>query len=452
MMTFRSRLLKKYLNFILGSILIFFATNVNMHLGILILIAFVPLFLMDDIVFQFAASLVYFAVNFFWFIYYWPIYFNVLLYIYLSLFWLAFWLFVKFVKNSRLSFVFVPLVFVFVEFARMLGPIGFVSGSPAYALWRIKPVYPIVKLGGIWLLDFIVIYVNYFVYDIIRRKKIKKHILFVVVLMLAVYLYPLSAPPMKYAFNAIILGTNITPQRKWQKKFSSNIDTWYLKMIEKAAAPYRSRKLDFIIFPETATSRYLLKNAATLDFYKKIAKTYGAVVIIGTKDYERLPSGRYRYYNAAVAIYANGDVHKYYKMHLVPFAERRIFLFPRSLNKAGPFEQPGNIYTVFPDARYPFSVLICYETTYPILVRHFRRNGAELFFNISNEGALIKSRTVSRQLMRETLFRALENNVLIIKSANRGISALFYPNGEYKILGAGNENKAFFVHIAYPNH
>lgn len=441
--------LKKLLKLALAIILIYLASNVNLPFGFLMFFAFVPIFLLDSLFLQFFFSFAYFFINFYWFGYYWPMIFNVMLYVYLALFWLIFWLVFKYLKYRKSGFVLVPLSFVIIEYLRSLGPLGFISGTPAYAIWHLKPLFFLIKAGKIWLVDFVIILVNYLVFLKLRGRSIKlTGVLLGAVLLLSFLLRPENKS--FYDLNVIVINTCLTPERKWQKEFSENIEKWYLKMLEKEMADKREQKIDFIVFPETAVAKYLLKDRKTLQFYKDLAVRYGAVVIIGTKDYQQIGPKTYEFYNTGVAIYPDGRVFKHYKLHPVPFAERQILPKLSFLSKAGVFEEKGQKYTVFPHVSYPFSILICYETTYPDILARYKRAGTNLFFNISNEGALSKSRVASLQLVRETMFRALETNTLIIKSANRGFSVVFYPDGEYNILGEGNNDKATFVHIKYP--
>ena len=431
-------------------VLFFFSTAVNFSAGYLIFAAFVPLFLITRVkksgIIFFIAAFSYFYINFFWFVFYWPVYFNAALYLYLSLFWMLFWLISRRVWEKQGDILIIPLIFTAVEYLRSIGPLGFISGTPAYALWKYKVFYPVIRIGGIWLADFIIILINVFIAKALSRK-VRKLDFIVVVLSVAFVILADNYVDFKQnvmpRFSAIVFNTKLTPQQKWAPGFAANIEKWYDNMLRQVPQKHS----DFIIFPETAAASYLLKSDTEKKYYQGLAARYDAAVVVGTKDYIK-KGGAYEYHNTAAVFYPDGVTDKYYKVHPVPFAEKRFFFSSQKLSKSGAFEESASDYKVFRGhSDIPFAVLICYETTYPDLVRRFISNGAKLLINISNEGALSRSHIVSMQLVRETLFRAIENNTVIIKSANRGYSAVFYPDGTMRYLGGPDENKTVFVTI-----
>lgn len=452
-MTYLLSLLKKHKIIVaLGAALVFFflGTAVTFSGGYLIFGAFVPLFLITRLkksgIIFFIAAFAYFYINFFWFVFYWPIYFNAALYLYLSLFWMLFWLISKRFWGKQGDILIIPLIFAAVEYLRSIGPLGFISGTPAYALWQYKVFYPVIRIGGIWLADFIIILINVFIAKALLRK-VRKLDFIVVVLFIAFVILADNYGDLKrnvmHRFSAIVFNTKLTPQQKWAPGFAANIEKWYDDMLSEVPQKHS----DFIIFPETAAASYLLKSDTEKKYYQELAARYDAVVVVGTKDYIK-KGGAHEYHNTAAVFYPDGETDKYYKVHPVPFAEKKFFFSSHKLSKSGTFEESASEYKVFRrHSGIPFSVLICYETTYPGLVRRFTGNGAKLLINISNEGALSRSRIVSMQLVRETLFRAIENKIVIVKSSNRGFSAVFYPDGSIRYLGGPHENKAVFVTV-----
>src|SRR4029077_3332881 len=79
------------------------------------------------------------------------------------------------------------------------------------------------------------------------------------------------------------------------------------------------------------------------------------------------------------------------------------------------------------------SVLICYESIFPDLSRHYRLHGADLLANITNDAWFGRS-VAPYQHVAHLRLRAIENRVGIVRSANTGISEYVDPLG--RVQGA----------------
>jgi apolipoprotein N-acyltransferase len=79
-------------------------------------------------------------------------------------------------------------------------------------------------------------------------------------------------------------------------------------------------------------------------------------------------------------------------------------------------------------------VLICYESTYPEGSRQFRRAGADVLLNITNDAwygrePLYARTTALWQHPAHMVMRAIENRVGVARAANTGISLFVDPVG-----------------------
>jgi apolipoprotein N-acyltransferase len=72
--------------------------------------------------------------------------------------------------------------------------------------------------------------------------------------------------------------------------------------------------------------------------------------------------------------------------------------------------------------------LICYESIFPQQSRHFRREGASLLVNITNDAWFGRS-SAPYQHEAHLALRAIENRVGIVRAANTGISEYVDPLG-----------------------
>jgi apolipoprotein N-acyltransferase len=73
--------------------------------------------------------------------------------------------------------------------------------------------------------------------------------------------------------------------------------------------------------------------------------------------------------------------------------------------------------------------MICFEVTRPELARRFRNQGASLFVQLSNESWFGPS-SAPRQVLSQAIFRAVENNVDLLRVTNSGLSAHITAYGE----------------------
>jgi apolipoprotein N-acyltransferase len=92
---------------------------------------------------------------------------------------------------------------------------------------------------------------------------------------------------------------------------------------------------------------------------------------------------------------------------------------------------PGDRRTVFPLAKAPFSVLICYEVIFADEVRRFVRNGARLLVNITNDAWFGRS-AGPYQHMSIAALRAVENRVPLVRAANTGITGVVDATGKIR--------------------
>jgi len=138
---------------------------------------------------------------------------------------------------------------------------------------------------------------------------------------------------------------------------------------------------------------------------------------------------------------------RYDKLHLVPFGEyiplRKFFGFLETIVPIGDFSR-GNGYTVFSMPPYKFSVLICFEDLFPGLSREFVKKGADFLINITND-AWFKKTSSPYQHLSASVFRAVENRVFLIRSANTGVSGFIAPTGKIISLVGDKSGNNIFV-------
>ena len=99
-----------------------------------------------------------------------------------------------------------------------------------------------------------------------------------------------------------------------------------------------------------------------------------------------------------------------------------------------PGEGPRPLHLPLPGgdgARLTAGVLICYEILFPDLVRRFVRDGAEMFFAITND-AWYGRTGAPYQFLAITALRSAETRVWTARAANTGVSAIIDARGRVR--------------------
>ena len=221
---------------------------------------------------------------------------------------------------------------------------------------------------------------------------------------------------------------NIEQHLKWDPLYQNQVMETYRKLSLKAA----QSKPDLIVWPEAAIPFYYSLDKTNTAFIKNIAQTTGTPLLLGS-PYREIKNKERVLYNSAYLIDANGKtLGRYDKIHLVPFGEfipfkKILWFLSKMVEGIGDFGQ-GTDPKVFDLNGHKLAVSICYEITFPDLVRQPVNRGAQFLVNITNDAWFGKS-AASFQHMAMGALRAVENRVPIVRAANTGITGTIDPTG-----------------------
>ncbi len=303
-------------------------------------------------------------------------------------------------------------------------------------------VIQIADITGAWGVSFAIILFNLTLWSAIRNKK--KHPLafftvfaFIFYGLTKVFCCQFEIPQSRVKVS--LIQGNIPQELKWQPQFRSYIMDQQLGLSFLAAkdAP------QLIIWPEASLPVIPQEDPAYLEMVRNFSLQTRIPVLLGavTKDNNDC------YYNSALLIPPEETgLLEYRKIHRVPFGEyvplKNVFPFLEGLAPIGDITA-GKRYTVFKSAQ-DFSVLICFEDVFPELSRRFVRLGAKILVNITNDAWYGKT-SASFQHLQASIFRAVENRVNLVRSANTGISAFILPSGKISGLVSAANGKNIFV-------
>jgi apolipoprotein N-acyltransferase len=219
------------------------------------------------------------------------------------------------------------------------------------------------------------------------------------------------------------------------------------RFIEPLAALTRQEEAtgpppQLVLWPETALPDFLINHPAWSDSLRSLARTGHAPILFGLIDYTVTGPGPsdFEFYNAATVVDTSGRIGAepaYHKVYLVPIVERVPFLNPRWFAGGKHFQALLHYFGGFGrgTSAIPFTfafgkvgVLICYESIFPQQSRAFRRAGADLIVNITNDAWFGRS-LAPYQHEAHLHLRAIENRVGIVRAANTGISEYIDPLG-----------------------
>jgi len=225
---------------------------------------------------------------------------------------------------------------------------------------------------------------------------------------------------------------------------------------------------DVVVWPETAVLGSVPDQPQTMKMIRDGAAAAGAPLLTGTLETEptgvtaSAPEGLL-FYNAAWLFSASGEtMGRYRKRHLVPFGEYipldKTLPFLQRLAPTGVSCTPGGGPGILKVTRRAGEVLnlgpmICFEDTVPSLSREAVRAGARLLVLMTND-AWFNGSIEPLQHLNQSVFRAVENGVPLVRAANSGVSCAVDAVGRVKRLesnGAVSDFSGFLVtQVAVP--
>ena len=343
-------------------------------------------------------------------------------------------------RRSRLAarWTFVPAMLA-IEELRGSGELGFPWFQPGYTQHAL-PALQLAALGSVTLVTAWVLVLNA---AILRggRRRTPGSAAAVLALLVLPWLADAGAPLWRgatpataaHAPEVALVQGDIPGEIKCSGDHQAQILATFLALSDTAVVRGTDGAPALVVWPETATGSYLRKQVTQSLSVAEWAGSRRTPVFTGFADYSFGADGKPRPWNAAGTWNADGSLSEVYaKRHLVPFGERIPFqwMFP-GLGKIdlGQAEWlPGTRTVLFPSACGPFSCLVCFESIFPSLARQDVRRGSKMIVIVTNDewfgnsAALYQHADIAR-------FRAVENDVPLLRCANTGVTEVISPRG-----------------------
>jgi apolipoprotein N-acyltransferase len=321
-----------------------------------------------------------------------------------------------------------PLTWVLLEYVRGFLMSGFPWSFLAHSQHNFLSFIQVVSITGTYFISFLIVAVNAIFFSLWRRKKISFiYIACIVVLCATTLIYGFvslagkSETPRKKV--AIIQG-NIRQDVKWDETFKIMTIKKYVQMTQQSG-----KTADLIVWPETAMPFIFDEEIYANKYVKALPSDVNATLLFGTISKNK--SGRYR--NSSYVIGKTGETTGVYsKVHLVPFGEYTPLLtylpFLDKLTAAGGDFVPGDAHRPIKTDIGNIGILICYEGAFPYITIETVRAGAQVLVNLTND-AWYDRTSAPFQHFAFYIFRAVETDRYLLRSANTGISAIIDPKG-----------------------
>ncbi|MFA5095839.1 MAG: apolipoprotein N-acyltransferase [Candidatus Omnitrophota bacterium] len=343
---------------------------------------------------------------------------------------------------SSASLIFIPSLWVILEYLRGYLFTGFPWALLGYSQYANLPAIQIADTGGVWIVSFLVMMVNA---GVARRKNLWLAALFLIPCLVYGYykLYALPENGRRPPLRIAVIQGNIPQSLKWDAGAREPVMQRYFGLTAEA----KKDDPDLIVWPEAALPVILEEEPLYYARLKNYAKNTGSPLLFGA-----VTARGGLYYNSALLLAKGGQFSaRHDKLHLVPFGEyipfRSIFPFLDTIAPIGDITR-GSRYTLFnirqrrSGVPYQFGVLICFEDVFPALSRGFVNKGADFLINITNDAWFGKTSEPGQHLAA-SVFRAIENRVNLVRSANTGISCFINPRGRVAYLEDARGERIF---------
>lgn len=331
-----------------------------------------------------------------------------------------------------------PFFWVALEYLRAHLLSGFPWALLGYSQYRTLPLIQTADITGVYGVSFLIILANIFLFQLwrwVRGKDGATYPFLATIVTVSLFLLTLF-----YGFISLnhenagkeikvaLAQGNIPQDIKWNPDFQEETVAIYERLSRQTAGSGSQ----LVVWPESSLPFFFQKEDSYSKRISSLAQELNSNLIVSSPALES-NSGKERLLNSAFLISVDGaTLGRSDKVHLVPFGEYvplATFLpfVKKMVQGIGDFS-PGENITPLVAPFGKMGVLICFEGIFPEISREYVRNGAGLLVNITND-AWFGDSSAPYQHLSMTVFRAVENRVPLVRSANTGITAFIDSRG-----------------------
>ena len=356
--------------------------------------------------------------------------------------------------NRARGILLLPVAWVFFDYLRSIGFIGFPWGMIGTSQYKAFPLIQLAATTGVWGVSFVVLLCNaVLAYSLVRgmvtkRLATRPLILFAAFFAAVILWGGLSARRIETIdpheqVRVALVQQNTDPRKNDYREGLNAL----IELTNEAL----DQSPDLVAWSETAfvpnirrwgaMPRYSHSYARIVHDFLDYQKSMNTWLVTGNDDYliEIEKDGEeVRYdFNASILFDPQGNrVDTYHKVRLVPFTEyfpvRKSF--PSLYEWIKTFDvylwEPGTERLVFNHPKFSFATPICFEDSFPGDVRRFVVEGAEVILNLSNDYWSL-TEVEAQQHFANGLFRAIENRRPLLRATASGVTTSVSLTGRW---------------------
>ncbi|MDQ7825581.1 MAG: apolipoprotein N-acyltransferase [Candidatus Eremiobacteraeota bacterium] len=355
--------------------------------------------------------------------------------------------------RSAVRIISPALVWVSYEYLRSLGFLGLNWGSLSYSQYMVLPLIQIAGITGMYGITLMIVLFNASVKEILTGialrwnsgkgiwpafRRLERESVILALLALLIPLASLcwgygriaSDRSREHLYPRVKIST-IQPSLDMCLEWDATVKRITIAALEKLTVRGKVEGGTLFFWPESAVPTYFPNDFKATQGILSFAAKHGIYLLAGAP----FMGGDLHIYNSAFLISPQGTIlESYSKRRLVPFSEN--LPWSPHLRRYSPFNRfrdvwPGAAWKTFTTPAARFGVIICFESDFPYIARINVRRGAQFLAVLTNDAWFERSSAATHHLSW-SVFRALENHVNVVQSANTGISAFIDYNGRIK--------------------
>jgi apolipoprotein N-acyltransferase len=231
--------------------------------------------------------------------------------------------------------------------------------------------------------------------------------------------------------TALLVQPDISEEEEWTEASVDRAEQRLVELSLRGVLADIAHPPSIVVWPEMPAPFYFYDEDARFRKYTtELTQTTRAYLLTGVVAH----TARRAPLNSVELLSPSGrPLSRYDKVNLVPFGEFVPWPFGfvnKISTEAGDFAA-GHRVVVSPVNGHRIGTFICYESVFPNFVRQFARGGAEVLFNVSNDGWFGKS-SARQQHLQIVRMRAAENRRWLLRATNDGITATIDPAGRLR--------------------
>lgn len=199
-----------------------------------------------------------------------------------------------------------------------------------------------------------------------------------------------------------------------------------------------------VFWPEWAAGVYLGDGSAEARLHLADLAAFRPELVVGAPHREQVGDLKH-FYNSVFLVREGSIEGRYDKQKLIPLAESDPLLRLGGILDR-PSYSPGLSPSILPSPNGSIGVMICSESTSPIVARELVGQGAEILANPSNDYWFGRREPVFLQLGVSAL-RAIETRRYLVRPTSTGVSAVIDPKGDVLVQSRSSGSEVLLSDI-----